>query len=511
MSTLRQQPFVEKIVHRFSSFSKSVRVLAYCRRFVYNIRSAKTDRQINYLLVHELQEAEILIVRSVQQLHFADDYFSLCEHGELPDNSKLLPLAPFLDEHKLLRVGGRLRNSVLPFDAKHPIVLPSKHHITNLIIDESHERTLHGGVQLTLNHLRNVFWVVNGRRIVRQRIGRCLICFRHRPKLSTQLMGDLPAHRVQPTAPFSSVGIDYAGPFNISPSKGRGRTSTKGYVSLFVCLVTKAIHLELVSDLSSDTFLAALKRFVGRRGLCVDIFSDCGTNFVGANRQLKINQKWYRTFIEEKAIPYLVEKRIQWHFIPPSSPHFGGLWEAGVKSMKTHLRKTVGDQVLTFEEFSTVLCQIESCLNSRPLCPMTNDIDDLAVLTPGHFLIQRAMLATPEPIIETKPLQQRWKNCEFLAQRFWRQWSSEYLSRLQHRPKWLKRQQNIKVDDIVLIRDERILPNQWPLGKVIEAHPGDDGLVRVATIKTRTGLFKRPIAKLCLLPITDNFDQQLLQ
>ncbi|XP_068140369.1 uncharacterized protein [Drosophila tropicalis] len=377
--------------------------------------------------------------------------------------------------------------------------------LEDLVIFYSHICTLHGGTSLTLNFIRKKFWIVNGRNAVRFGIHKCITCFKMKPQFAGQKMGMLPAVRVRPSRAFSSVGVDYAGPVNISPCKGRGRVSQKGYIAVFVCLVTKAIHLEPVGDLTSDAFIGAFNRFIGRRGLCTDVYSDCGTNFIGANKKLQVDKLAYCSYITKHIAPTLLRKGINWHFNPPSAPHFGGLWEAGVKSMKYHLKRTLGEQVLTFEEMATVLAQIESCLNSRPLCPLSNDPDDLMVLTPGHFLMGEAPLAPPAPELAKVTLIDRWKNCQYYAQQFWRRWNSEYLSRLQRRPKWLQTKENLTVGCIVLIRDERFPSHQWPLGRVMETHAGPDGLVRVVTLKTVKGLMKRPVAKLCPLPIQENW------
>lgn len=239
--------------------------------------------------------------------------------------------------------------------------------------------------------------------------------------------------------------------------------------------------------------------------MCTEIYSDCGTNFIGANSKLKACRDVYKNFINKNVYPFLAEKGIRWHFNPPSSPHFGGLWEAGVKSVKYHLKRTIGEQNLTYEEFSTVLTQIESCLNSRPLCPLSNDPEDLMVLTPGHFLVGDALYALPEMESKNMRLTDRWRHCQNMVQLFWRQWQNEYLSRLQRRPKWLDRNPNLKINDIVLIKDDRYPSNRWPLARIVELHPGLDNVVRVVTLKTHNGMIKRPIVKLCPIPIQDNF------
>lgn len=330
-----------------------------------------------------------------------------------------------------MRVGGRLKNSLLTFSEKHPVILPSKHHFTRLFIENCHLICLHGGVQLTLNQVRKTCWIVHEKRIVGMHLKSCKVCFTNNPIPKAQLMGDLPHTRVRPSRLFAATGVDYAGPISFRVSKGRGNASYKGYVAVFVCLCTKAIHLEAVSDLTTSAFIAALQRFFARRGLAHDIYSDYGTTFIGANNQLQRDQQTTQNLFEKDVIPYLTTQQVTWHFIPPFSPHFGGLWEAGVKSMKYHLTRIIPNGTLTFEEITTVLCRIESCLNSRPLCPLSDRHDDLLVLTPGHFLIGDSLLSPPEQPVNTLPLTNRWQQLQKITHDYWISWSKEYLSRLQ--------------------------------------------------------------------------------
>ena len=178
-------------------------------------------------------------------------------------------------------------------------------------------------------------------------------------------MGQLPAARTTPAPPFSTTGIDYAGPFILKLGHTRKPVLVKAYLAIFVCFCTKAVHIEVVSDLTTEAFLAALKWFLSRRGLPRDIHTDNGSNFDGAKHDLQELYKFMAsTEVQATIHSFLLTNKVSWHTI---APHFGGLWEAAVKSTKHHLKCVVGQQRLNFEEFSTTSAQVEACLNSRPL------------------------------------------------------------------------------------------------------------------------------------------------
>lgn len=208
-------------------------------------------------------------------------------------------------------------------------------------------------------------------------------------------MGQLPPERITKSRPFLSTGVDYAGPCLLVAFRGRGNRTHKSYVCLFVCLATKVIHLEIAYDLTSAAFVAAFRRFVARRGHCSKLVSDNATNFRGADKELQAMFKAASNFYKD-ASQQLTNLGTDWKFIPPSAPHFGGIWEAGVKSVKYHLRRTIGDQHLSYEEMSILMCQIEVCLNSRPLCPISDNPFDNQPLTPAHLLIGEVLVNVPE-------------------------------------------------------------------------------------------------------------------
>ncbi|XP_031328450.1 uncharacterized protein LOC116159581 [Photinus pyralis] len=301
------------------------------------------------------------------------------------------------------------------------------------------------------------------------------------------------SYRVSQLKPFSVVSLDYAGPVMITLGKTRKPKILKAYIYIFVCCAVKAIHIELASDLSSDSFIAAFRRFTARRGRCSEIFSDQGTNFIGANRQ----------FIE-LAQQAATKLNLNWNFNPPGAPHFNGLSEAGVKAVKTHLKRVIGTQILTYEELYTFLTQVEALLNSRPLCAISQDPNDLQALTPSHFLnLEPLNSVIPDPDLSHIKLNRlnRWQLLQRMHHDFWKRWHLEYLHTLQQRSKWYNKTTNIRENALVLIKDEQKTPLFWPLGRIIEVHPGTDGVVRVATVKTSHGIYKRPVVKLCPLPI----------
>ncbi|GFV63868.1 pao retrotransposon peptidase superfamily [Trichonephila clavipes] len=315
---------------------------------------------------------------------------SIKKQISLPPKSPLRSLYPFIDQHGLVRVGGRLQNSQLRFNSKHPIILPSQH----------------------------------------------------------------------------------------------------------------IVYIEAFGDLTADSFIAALRRFSARRGAPRHIYNDNGTNFVGAHRKLdEIRKLWLSLPTNEAISYYLSKSSIDRHFIPPSSPHFGGIWESGIRSVKFHLKRVLGETILTFEELIILLTQIEGLLNSRPLSYVNDsDIECISTLTPSHFLTGVVLLSVPEELPSTSNHRNRWELLQNIKRGFWKQWSANYLSSLQPRKKWQDVQPNLKEVDIVLIKEEGP-PGTWPMARVLQVHPGNDGLVRVATVKIQESVLKRPVHKLHKLPI----------
>ncbi|XP_024869329.1 uncharacterized protein LOC112453022, partial [Temnothorax curvispinosus] len=482
---------------RFSSLHRLLRVTSWCLRWR---RTASRTTALT-LQSTEINDALLLWLRVVQGLHFTNEITALSSNRAVSHRSSLASLSPFLDDHGVLRVGGRLKHALLSTDERHPMIAPPSSWLTRLLIESCHRRTLHGGVQLTLGLLRRRFWIPRGRSVVKQRLHRCITCTRWRAATPQPPMGDLPRGRVTPARPFLRTGLDYAGPILLRTSKGRGHRAYKGFIAVFVCLCTKAVHLDVVSDYTTDAFLAAFRRFISRRGLCEEMYSDCGTNFVGADRVLR--ELFRASSADGRRLAHAAAMEgITWHFNSPAAPHFGGLWEAAVKSTKFHLRRVIGETTLTFEEMSTLLSQVEACLNSRPLQALSDDPNDISALTPGHFLIGAPLLAVPEPALNdaAESSLSRWQHLQKMRDHFWSRWSHEYIIGMATRSKWLKPEDAPAVGSLCLVRSESTPPSRWPLARIVRVHPGDDGIVRVATIRTATSELVRPLCKLVLLP-----------
>ncbi|XP_029164752.1 uncharacterized protein LOC114935963 [Nylanderia fulva] len=504
---ISRDPVVWDLAARYSSWTKLLRITAYVMRFISRTRGritlpAERVESPSSLTGHEIQRATNFWVKTIQAELFARELTALRRGDALSSKSVLLPLAPYLDEDQIIRVGGRLSRAPIPAYVKHPIVL-APHPLVQLLIQDIHKRYLHAGIQLTLATLRRRYWVIRARGAVRSVIHRCVACTRERAAVPTQLMGNLPQCRVSPPArAFIHCGVDYAGPILVRAMSGRGVASRKAYIAIFVCMATRAVHLELVEGYATPAFLGAYSRFVARRGLPTAVYSDNGTTFVGADRDLTLA---FRAALRDSVLlNRTASDNVEWHFLPPSAPHFGGLWEAGVRSVKHHIRRVVGAHTLTFEEFSTLLCNVEACLNSRPIAPLSDSIDTYDPLTPRHFLIGAALNSSPEPsLLQVKENRlSRWQLVRQLTERLWKLWQSDYINMLQQRGKWRHiKKPNIRVGQLVLLRNPLLPPCKWELGRVVLCHPGLDELIRVVTVKTASSEYKRPIGRLCLLPI----------
>jgi len=520
---------IDTLARKFSSLDKSKNVFAYVMRFIA-IARGEDKRFMGPPTVKELDDALKFMISLAQRKHFSEQLDALKVNGKLKKKDKLLSLNPFIGNDGLLRVGGRLSNSLLKYDEKFPIILPRLDHLTNMIIRHCHLVNFHAGTTLMLSQLRRTYWIVSARNLVKQYTRKCVKCCRVRGRTSSQMMGDLPSVRVTSHRPFFRSSVDYAGPIQIKvpTTNVRKYDITKGYIAVFICLATKCIHLEVVSDQTTEKYLEAYKRFTARRGVAREMRSDNGLNFVGAKNELARLKAMLNDQVQSELIrKSLANDGTDWSMVPPYTPHFNGLCEAAVKSAKFHLHRILSSTPFTFKEMSTILCQIEAILNSRPLIPQSDDVNDLNVLTPGHFLIGDQLTAVPEPDLQHIQMNRldRFQLMQRQVQEFWSKWNKDYLSSLQQRTKWKSPIENLKVGQLVTIKDDDSPPTKWLLARVVKIKPGKDSRVRVAQLRTATvsgtvkpgknvremvaelkthyGIAERSVNNLCILPLDD--------
>lgn len=417
-------------------------------------------------------------------------------------------LGIFIDTEGLLRCRGRLQNTDLPFSTQFPLILPRESHFTMLIVRQAHEQVYHNGVKDTLAQVRSKYWIIRGRSLVKRLIGQCVIC-RRLEGLSyiAPPPPPLPPYRVREAPPFDCSGVDYAGPLFVRMEKSANCT-TKVWISLITCCVTRAIHLDLVFDMTSQLFIRCFKRFVARRGLPHRMVSDNGKTFKGAAKFLR------RIAKQPEVQRYLDKFSVQWTFNVERAPWWGGLFERLVRSTKRCLKKMVGRAKLTYEELLTVLSEIEMVINSRPLSYVSPD-DLEEPLTPSHLLIGRRLMNLPDNLLYDERMEDEdysitpevlTKRMRFLHRtihKFWSRWKREYLLELRNSHNLTKRDQSgrkISVGDVVVIHDDNQPRGLWRLGLVLELIVGRDGYVRGAKVRVsageRTSVWQRPIQRL---------------
>jgi hypothetical protein len=491
-TTYVSQTPLQKVCMHYSTLFRCIRATMYMLKFLMFLKKKEFDPRMS---VEDAQRATMLLLRDHQERNFPQEREILQKNSPIKPSSRLISLVPFLDDKGLMRIKGRLSKSNLPEYTKTPIILDKGDKLTNLIIEDAHRSHGHVGAQHTLNLLRRKYWIIHGLSAVKQQIRRCWTCQKQRKPMMIQQMADLPPQRLTPDKPpFAYTGLDFFGPLMTKLA----RKEFKRYGCLFTCLASRAVHLEMAYDLSTDSFLSAFSRFKERRGRPVEVISDNGTNFIGGERELRENLKAInQTAVEQ----WMVQREIRWKFIAARSPHWGGVWERLVKSTKQVMYSLLKGQTLTDELLQTTLCTVEGILNDRPLTKISTDPKDEQPLTPNMLLAGRRVESLPPGVFDKKDLYSRryWRQMNYLADVFWRRWLAEYLPILQSRSKWATERENLEKGDLVLVSEDNIPRGQWPLGIVTEPIPGEDGLVRSAKIKFQGTVKTRPITKLCRL------------
>ena len=474
-----------------------LRQMAWLRRFCLWLRHRSVNELVKYLTPVELKIVESNVLVLVQKESFQNEYQILNDSLGSPFASSTVPgrlqkLHPFKFD-SLLRVGGRLRWATMPFESKHPAILPKDHFVTDLLIRHYHEESGHAGALHVLAALREKYWIVNGLSTVKRTVRSCFHCRRWHARPLSQIMAPLPEHRMlYNEPPFSAVGIDYFGPLLVK----RGRGTEKRYGCIFTCLSMRAIHLEVSHTLETDSFLSAFTRFVARRGHPRVVYSDNGTNFRGAEAELK---ECLKSWSQQAIMKRLSNQDCEWIFTPPKASHHGGSWERMIRSVRRVLVSILADQLVTDEALTTALCEVEKILNDRPLTKVSDDPEDAAVLTPNHLLLLRGIPASlPVPATDSS-LTRRWRQAQHVADTFWARWLKEYLPELQRRSKWNTPGHEVKVGDLVLLVDAHVRRGLWPKGIVENLLPGRDGRTRQVMVRTAQGTLRRDVRQLCLL------------
>jgi hypothetical protein len=445
---------------RYAKWKRIVRVTAYIQRFGRN--DENTQPELGPLTGEELQAAEEYWLEQAQS-----SLFQRMKKGDFKT------LSPYVDDKKLIRVGGRVDPSLVSYDNERPVLLPYNSHISKVIIRDAHQ-VGHNGVAATVAKTRKKYWIIKAHRIAKVIKSHCTVCREIEAKVETQLMANLPKFRLQPhTPPFLYSSLDYFGPLKVKV--GRNKTC-KHYDVVFTCLNTRAIHCELAVDASAMELMQVLRRFFSYRGYPMFILSDNGTQMVGAENELRLMIKgWNVKQLKE----FCAERSIKWQFTTPLAPHQNGATEAMVKTIKTALKKAIGDAVLAPFELYTCLLEITNLVNQRPIGRIPTDPDDGSYLCPNDILLGRATSTIPQgPFRQTENPRHRFEFCQRIVEAFWKKWSRDVLPQLVPRKKWNAESRNVKVNDCVVLADPNALRGKWETGRIVQVFPGQDGLVR---------------------------------
>ncbi|XP_067301419.1 uncharacterized protein [Pseudorasbora parva] len=491
---------------RFSKWTTAVNVIARIQRLA---RKSKTPEPLS---VEERRMASFTLIQLAQQDAFKEELYVLSqESGRLRSNHPLYQLDPFMQDG-IMRVGGRLRRASASLELRNPAILPRNGVITSLILAHYHQKIQHQGRGQTLNELRaNGFWIIGGSKVVAQYIRQCVPCRRARRPPEQQRMADLPRDRTDPSPPFTYCGMDCFGPFYTK----QGRKVYKRYGLLFTCLCSRAVHIEMLEDMTTDAFINALRCFIAIRGAVRHIRSDQGSNFIGAKSELK---KALKEVSKERVAEYLATKQCDFCLNTPSSSHAGGVWERQIRTVRSVMGSVLAQNAGRLNDASlrTFFYEAMSIVNNRPLTvDGLSDPTSLEPLTPNHLLTMKSSVPLPPPgafVKEDLYAKRRWRQVQFLSEQFWSRWRIEYLANISLRQRWHTPRRNVQMGDVVIVKEGEVPRNEWRLARVLEVYKDDDGLVRKVKIQMgdqklgkrgerliKPSIVERPIQKLVVL------------
>ena len=486
-------------IARFSTIDKLVAVTAYVRRFLHNAHK-KQPKFVGPLTVTELTTARKQWISSSQSSSYATELAYLLKRQQSCPNL----VRQLLDDDNLIRCGGRIHNAPLDQFAKFPYLLPRKHPLTDMIIADTHKKLHHGGTAVTVTAIRQVYWVPTIRQRVRSVLRRCVKCAKAMGKpYKTPDPPPLPRTRVGSARPFAVTGVDFTGTLYTKEPLGEH----KAYICLFTCASTRAIHLEIVTDLSTETFLLAFRRFASRRSLPSVMISDNASTYLAAAEELKM------LFESDHIKEALGRQGVDWQFIPRRAPWYGGFWERLIGLTKQAIRKTLGRSFISLQQLQTIVVEVESMLNDRPLTYVNSDLQDLQPLTPSHLLYGRRIQQAPRPLedqeeendpsfVDGVDLRKRVDKLTQLISHFSSRWKREYLTSLREFYKTSRQgKQLIRTGDVVIVHEDNKPRLQWRLAVIEDLIEGKDGQVRAAHIRTSNHKTTRSVAKLYPLEV----------
>ena len=468
----------EKFLMASSSWYKlKIRVAWLIRLKKYlqgNIIKGKLD-------LNEIHESELSIIKYIQGKAYEQTINLLKNNKSFPKQDKISRLNPYLDDNDVLRVGGRLEHSDLSFTSKHPILLPNKDDLVKRLIEQIHRSLGHMGRDTLIATIRRQYWIQGINTTVKQLMYSCITCRKTNARPVFPRMAPLPEDRlVGDSPPFTNTALDFFGPFEVV----NGRKREKRYGVVFSCLMSRAIHLEMAHSLTTDSFINCLRRFMARRGYVKLIRSDNGTNLKSGKNELSMALKqWNTSHIDS----WMKQREIDWKFQPPSASNFGGVFEREIRTVRKVLTALLNEQVIKLndEHLNTLLCEVESILNCRPLTELSDDVNSFEALTPNHLILLHAGVTFPPGLFnkDENYMSRRWKQVQYLSDLFWKRWRRSYIPLLQMSHKWNSDQRNYKIGDLVLLTDAMLPRNQWSTGRVICTFPDKKGTVRVVKIK----------------------------
>ncbi|XP_037305223.2 uncharacterized protein LOC119194863 [Pungitius pungitius] len=488
---------------RFSTWDSLLRSVSF---LIHQTRAHKSDSRDACKGWHqcnkprsqeELAKAKLVILKSIQNEAYPEEYIALQENRTLSRASAILDLDPFMCDG-LLRTGGHIDS-----DVKNPIILPKQSHVTKLLVSHYHAKVAHQGRHFTEGAVRAAgLWIVAGKRLIGSVLHHCVTCRKLRGKIEVQKMADLPPERLSSSPPFTYVGLDVFGPWNVTTRRTRGGAAhSKRWAILFTCMSTRAVHVEVIESMDSSSCINALRRFFALRGPAKQLRSDRGTNFVGASCELGMGQDVPSVF------KYLQENGCKWELNPPHASHMGGVWERMIgvsRRILDYMLQQSKRAPLTHEVLCTLMAEVSAIINARPLVPVSSDPSSPVLLTPAMLLTQKPGLIAPVGSFGKEDLFKcQWKQVQALANEFWTRWRNEYLHTLQPRRKWRTASRNLQVGDIVLLKQSQSHRNEWPMGQVTSTFPSSDGKVRKIEVRTtsqgKVKTFLRPISEVVLL------------